>query len=70
MVRVAGDASPVLVFADGCPALGQEFWISVVPELIEPVQISHEEDGEVVDFPPVAQMVPNALHQAVFPAVE
>ena len=34
------------------------------------MQFSHEEDGEVVDFPSIARMALNSLYQAVLPAVK
>ncbi|KIC41469.1 hypothetical protein RA27_09455 [Ruegeria sp. ANG-R] len=51
LVRVVGEASLVLVFEDGCPEPGQEFWISAAASHIEPSEIDRADDDKVVAFP-------------------
>ncbi|EEE37937.1 hypothetical protein RKLH11_1776 [Rhodobacteraceae bacterium KLH11] len=55
LMGVAGEASLLLVFADGCPEPDQDFWISAAAPRIEPIRIDHAEDDKVVVFP-VAHM--------------
>ncbi len=51
LVRADGEASLVLVFDDGCPEPGQEFWVSAAASQIEPVEIDSGYDGKIVAFP-------------------
>lgn len=70
VIRVAGEATPMLIFAEGCPAPGQEFWISAAPEMIEPVCVGREDDHKIVAFPSVGREAPEALPGAVAFAAE
>ncbi len=53
LVREVNEASLVLVFEDGCPEPGQEFWVSAAASQIEPVEIDSGYDDKVVVFPAV-----------------
>ncbi|SDW72463.1 hypothetical protein SAMN05444358_1011595 [Ruegeria halocynthiae] len=54
LVRVVGETSLMLVFENGCPEPGHEFWISAADQQIEPLEIDRADNNKVVAFP-VAQ---------------
>lgn len=69
LATVFGEMAPVLVFENGCPEPGQEFWISAAADNIEPVSISRAEDRRVIAFPSAVGHVQNAASdRAVFAA--
>ncbi len=51
LMMVVGESDPVLVFENGCPARGVEFWVSAIED---PAQALGAEAGRsnVVAFPP------------------
>lgn len=51
LAMLSGEAAPVLIFENGCPDPGQEFWISAAADKIEPVAIRRAEDSRVIMFP-------------------
>ncbi len=73
LVRADGEASLVLVFDNGCPEPGQEFWVSAAASQIEPVEIDSGYDSNVVAFPAAsagANTVPVSITSAAGWAAE
>lgn len=60
LTRVEGQKDPVLLFENGCPASGQEFWVCKVQDATDSTvrQTGH---GNVVSFPAAQSSTPQAL---------
>ena len=51
LVWIEGEDLPVLVFDDGCPEKGQDFWVSKVSDLSNAAGYAHPANETVVAFP-------------------